>query len=82
MEENKVENIDVNQEENKAEEQNPNAEIVIQQPGKLKKALKWVIAGVVGGALFVAGLFTGKGMNDNGDEADGSAESEEGPTED
>lgn len=73
MEENKVETVE--NQENKTDEQ-VGGEIVIQQPGKLKKAIKWALAVVAGGALFVAGLITGKNSNNNEETTNDSAESE------
>lgn len=67
-------------EETGTEEQEKAEQIVIEQPGKLKKALKWIIGGVVVVASAITGvLLFNKKKDDDNDE--GSAESEN-PTED
>lgn len=73
MEENKVETVE-NQVENNTEEQ-AGGEIVIQQPGKVKKILKWVGTGLAVVAAFVGGMLLGKDKTDDGGTND-SAESE------
>ena len=55
-----------------------NQQIEIQQPGKIKKALKWVIGGIVVVATAIGGILLGRGMGKDDD--DNSAESE-APTE-
>ena len=54
-------------------------EIVVDNGGKVKKILKWVVGGVAIAASFVGGmLFGGRGKNDD-DDSDAESES---PTED
>lgn len=51
-----------------------NTQIVLQEPGKIKKALKWVLGGLAVIAAGVGGFFLLKGK-DNDDEED-SADAE------
>lgn len=55
-----------------------NQQIEIKEPGKVKKALKWVIGGVVVVLTGIAGILLGRGMGKDDD--DDSAEAE-APTE-
>ena len=55
-----------------------NQQIEIKEPGKVKKALKWVIGGVVLIVTGIAGVLLGRGMGKDDD--DNSAEAE-APTE-
>lgn len=55
-----------------------NAQIEIKEPGKIKKALKWVIGGVVLVVTAAAGILLGKGMSkDDDDSAEAEAPTEE-----
>ena len=51
-----------------------NQQIEIKEPGKVKKALKWVIGGVVVIVTGIAGVLLGRGMGKDDD--DDSAEAE------
>ena len=51
-----------------------NQQIEIKEPGKVKKALKWVIGGLVVVATAVTGILLGRGMGK--DDEDDSAEAE------
>lgn len=55
-----------------------NQQIEIQEPGKVKKALKWVIGGIVVIVTGIAGVLLGRSMGK--DDEDDSAEAE-APTE-
>ena len=57
---------------------NVEQQIEIKEPGKVKKALKWLIGGVVLIATGLAGVLLGRGMGKDDD--DNSAEAE-APTE-
>lgn len=57
---------------------NVEQQIEIKEPGKVKKALKWVIGGVVLIVTGIAGVLLGRGMGKDDD--DNSAEAE-APTE-
>lgn len=57
---------------------NAEQQIEIKEPGKVKKALKWVIGGVVLIVTGIAGVLLGRGMGKDDD--DNSAEAE-APTE-
>ena len=57
---------------------NVEQQIEIKEPGKVKKALKWVIGGVVVVLTGIAGILLGRGMGKDDD--DDSAEAE-APTE-
>lgn len=57
---------------------NAEQQIEIKEPGKVKKALKWVIGGVVVVLTGIAGVLLGRGMGKDDD--DNSAEAE-APTE-
>ena len=60
--------------ETKTEPTNTAATDVIVQEGKGKKILKWIGTGLGVIATFVAGIFVGRGMN-NDDNGNDSAES-------
>lgn len=77
--ENKVVEIPANG-NNEAENAAP-TEIVVENGGKVKKILKWVVGGVALAASFVGGMLLGKSGKDDDDDDSDSAENES-PTED
>ena len=81
MEENN--NVNVNGTEGQVNgAENAGQEIVIQEGGKVRKALKWVLGGVAFLATGVAGFLLGRGTKgDDGDDNADPAEAES-PAED
>ena len=76
--ENKVVDIPV-AENNEAANAAPTEITVVENGGKVKKILKWVIGGVALAASFVGGMLLGKSGKDDDDDSDAESES---PTED
>ena len=74
------ENENLNNAQGTENEQQGTPEIVVEEPGKVRKILKWVLGGVALVATAVGGFLLGKGSGDKEDEAD-SADAE-GPKED
>ena len=68
------EKIEVNQET--TGEQNAPAEIVIEQPGKARKILKWVVGGLVLVASTIGGILLGKNLGKDDETSDESADAE------
>lgn len=68
-------NVNVSEETNESPKMEEPQQIVLQEPGKIKKALKWVFGGLAAIAVGIGGFFLLKGKSDNGDEED----SDEGP---